>query len=159
MHRIIPILGTLFAFALAFAPTSALARKTVFHGSVCENIYPASHSLGGDVYEEAGGLRNASSTWRYIICPITRFDGASGNITDIEVSLYSTDADMWCSVSSLNRYNSSGSSSGNRSAGGTGYRLIDFGNPNLSNSYEGDFTVFCVLASGSSIRSISVDEN
>lgn len=136
------------------------ASKTVIHGSDCENIYPPNSSLGTDLYNSTWGLRNASSGWRYVVCPIPNVQGLStGTLTDVDVAVNSTDPEMWCRVSSYDRYLNTGNATALREANGTGRRNIDFGNPGLTSYYEGSFFVFCVLPVGGSILSIAVDQN
>lgn len=163
MYRVLarPLATALLAVGLIGLSSEAMAAsKTVIHGSDCENNYPPNSSLGTDLYQSATGLRNGSTSWRYIVCPIPNVQGfSSGTLTDVDVAVYSTNPDMWCRVGSYDRYLSTGNVSALREANGTGNRNIDFGNPGLTSYYEGSFYVFCVLPAGGYIRSIAVDQN
>lgn len=136
----------------------AAASKQVFPGSVCENNYPPDSSLGTGIYRTYGTTRNSSSNWRYIWCPIDRANGSnSSGATDLEISVNDPTGDMWCQATSYNRYGNNIAVTEMRSVSGTGRRIIDFGSL-PSGYYEGYYAVFCVLPSGGSITSISVDE-
>lgn len=155
----ISIIGLTAATLLAGGLSStAMASKQVFPGSVCENNYPPNSSYGTGIYRTYGTSRNSASNWRYMWCPIDRANGAnSSGATDLEISVIDPTGDMWCQATSYNRYGTSNAVTEMRSVSGSGNRIIDFGSL-PGGFYEGYYAVFCVVPTGGSITSISVDE-
>lgn len=143
---------------LATHPENAYASKTVIHGSECEASLAVAQVWWSETPHTSQGIINRSNGWEQFVCPLPRLNGVSGQITDIEVSVHATHANLWCLVVLRDRFGGSGVSSSYRTAQTTGDRIIDLGNPRLGSYYEGSFHVICGLPPDSRIASITIDQ-
>lgn len=148
---------TLVGLALLVLPGEALATKAVFHGSTCQTFNPPWESGGTGVWRGNYGIRNSASPYRFVVCPISWQNGFGGNITDIEVSMYDTSGQSWCTVVTADQHNRSGGYK-TRYTSTAGLQVSDFGSIPYS-SYEGTYFVRCLLRPNAEIRSIVVDES
>lgn len=143
----------------SFGLTSSAATKVVFNGAICQNIASPDTSFGNGLDYSQGETRNASSGYRYVVCPLVRMNGGGGGITDIEVSVStsSSNSGTFCSALTGDRYTNNVTSE-SRDANASGVQVLDFASVSGA-YYEGTYWVFCALASGAAVTSIVMDES
>src|SRR5262245_47897974 len=95
-------IATVFVLAgLAAWPTPA--RAQTYHsasGNICQSVYPYSSSgLGSGLSHESSGLRNGSSGFQFVFCPLTRTNALStSGFSEVYVDVNDGSATLWCAV-------------------------------------------------------------
>jgi len=159
-HGKVSVIVTLLATAGAVATPADAADDKSFHGTSCTSIYPADDFYGTGIYQETSGIRNGSTGWRYIQCPIVRDNTVNVNgAADVEAAVSDNSGQMWCYAMSLDRFGSAVDSAFLSIPSPGTNRVLDFA-LNLNQSINrGTYVIQCAFPPGAYLHSYYINEN
>lgn len=142
--------------------STATAVEQIYHGSSCQNLYPPNSTLGQNVYHGTTGLyfgdpAIATGSWRYIVCPLNRFNVTNTNgIRNVEITVDNRSGAMSCSVASQDRFGGYIRSITRTPA--PGRQILSWGNSVNASVAYGSYSALCFLGSGDGIHTLRLDE-
>jgi hypothetical protein len=150
------IARALLLAGIAACPT--LAQAQTYHsasGNICQSVYPYSSSgLGSGLFHENTGLRNSSSVFQFVWCPLTRTNalGTSG-FSEVYVDVNDSTASLWCAVESNDYFGNTTSLTSFVTTPNPGSGEIAF--YNVPTTAWGYVQVFCAMPKNSVIHTIN----
>jgi len=142
--------------AIAACPT--LAQAQTYHsasGNICQSVYPYSSSgLGSGLSHEGTGLRNASSSFQYVFCPLTRTNALStSGFSEVYVDVHDGSGTLWCAVETEDYFGNATNTTGFVTTPNAGAGEIAF--YNVPTNAWGTVQLFCTMPKNSVLNTIN----
>jgi hypothetical protein len=150
--------GGLALTGLALVIPANAAIETI-PGTICDSVYPANDaSYGTNLYKEFSGLRNGSSGFRYVFCPLHRSNGGTTTgLSSVYVAVDDSTGTQWCHAQSVDEFGNLIASQTRTIPSAGNNRLLAF--PGLASVPWGRYQVFCTMPVGSVIHTVEYVEN